>query len=92
MTTLHMDVEVARNVQRQLVTIHQTLQNLLSQASSEVGKLETGAWQGPSATQFYSLFGEWRTRTSRLLEEFQQLATRLQSEITQWEEAARALE
>ena len=91
MPTLHMEVEVARSVQRRLQETHDQISTQLQQAASAVGQLEAGAWQGQSAQEFYNLFQNWRQQVNRVLQELQQMATRLNNEINEWEQMAQRL-
>jgi len=91
MATLHMDVEVARATERTLHNTESNLANLVSQASQAVGQLQSGSWQGNSATEFYNRYADWKNRCNQLLQELEELTRSLGQEITQWETAAQKL-
>ena len=50
-----------------------------------IGALESGAWVGNSATEFFNLFDETKATITTKLEELNNLSTRLTAEITEWE-------
>jgi len=92
MATLHMDVSVARSIQKKLETALTNLEQQLHDASNAVMQLESGSWQGQSAQQFYDKFHTWENNARRLCEELRNLTTALRNEITQWENMAQRLE
>ena len=90
MTTLHMEVEVARSTQSILASSYQELTTLLSSMTSTVNGLQP-AWMGNSATQFFDEYEQWRNAVTQLSEQLNTLSTRLQNEINEWESAASGL-
>jgi WXG100 family type VII secretion target len=90
MATLHMEVEVARSTQNTMSNTYQQLSSLLQSMTSTVNGLQP-AWLGNSATEFFGLYDQWRGSMTNLLDQLQQLSTRLQSEITEWETMASKL-
>jgi len=88
MTTLHMDVGVARSTERTLRNTADNINSMLSQASQAVSQLEGGAWQGNAAMEFYGRFGEWKNRVQQLVQELESLSHALGQEISQWETTA----
>lgn len=90
MTTLLMEVETVRNAQTNMVNTHQQLTGLVQGMTSAVNGLQ-GAWVGNSATEFFGLYDEWRSRMNSALEELSQMASRLQAEIAEWEQMASKL-
>jgi len=91
MTTLHMEVQVARDVQQRLMATHEACLEQLHQAINAVNQLQSGAWQGQSAQQFYSQFQSWQQDCSRVLQTLHELAIKLAREISEWEAAAQSL-
>lgn len=90
MTTLHMEVETARSTQSNLVNTHAQLTSLVQSMNNAVNGLQP-AWLGNSATEFFTQYEQWRSTTTNLLDQLNQLAARLQNEITEWETMASKL-
>ena len=91
MPTLHMDVEAIRSVQKQIVTNQSEMENLLTAINSSVETINQGAWMGNSAKQFFQMYEGWKSPMNHLLQTLQQMGTRLDSEVRQWEDTAREL-
>lgn len=87
MPTLYMEVETARSVQSTMSNTYQQLANLLQSMSSSVSSLQS-AWMGPSATEFFNLYDQWKSGMNSTLENLNQMTGRLQAEITEWEQTA----
>jgi WXG100 family type VII secretion target len=90
MTTLHMEVETARGTQSSMANTYQQLTSLMSSMNSQIQNLQP-VWQGNSATEFFGLFDQWKSATNAKLEELNTMATRLQTEIGEWEQMASKL-
>ncbi len=90
MTTLHMEVEVARSTQSNMANTYQQLTSLLQSMTSAVNNLQP-AWMGNSATEFFASYDQWRSQMANTLEALNQLNTRLQAEINEWEQMASKL-
>nr|MBC7245773.1 WXG100 family type VII secretion target [Chloroflexota bacterium] len=90
MATLHMEVEVARSTQNTMANTYQQLSSMVQSMTSTVNGLQP-AWLGNSATEFFGLYDQWRGSMTNLLDQLQQLSTRLQGEITEWETVASKL-
>ena len=90
MPTLHMDVETARSAQSNMTNTQQQLSSLLQSMTSQVNGLQP-AWQGNSATEFFGLYDQWRSNMNTALENLNNMSTRLQAEITEWEQVASKL-
>jgi WXG100 family type VII secretion target len=90
MTTLHMEVETARNAQTNMANTFQQLTSLLQSMTSTVNGLQP-AWMGNSATEFFNLYDQWKSNMNSTLENLNQMSTRLQSEINEWEQMANKL-
>jgi WXG100 family type VII secretion target len=90
MATLHMEVETARNAQSNMANTYQQLTSLLQSMTSTVNGLQP-AWMGNSATEFFGLYDQWRGNMNTTLENLNNMATRLQGEINEWESMASKL-
>lgn len=90
MTTLHMEIETARNTQTTMANTYQQLTSLLQSMTSAVNNLQP-AWMGNSATEFFSLYEQWRSGMNTTLENLNQMASKLQAEINEWEQMASKL-
>ncbi len=90
MTTLHMEVETARSTQTTMVNTYQQLTSLLQSMTNAVNGLQP-AWMGNSATEFFSMYDQWRSNMNTVLENLNQMASKLQAEINEWEQMASKL-
>lgn len=90
MTTLHMEVEVARNAQSIMANTYRQLTDLFQSLSSVVGNLQL-AWIGPSSAEFLQDYEWWKSRMNLALEELDTISTKLQAEIAEWEQVASSL-
>jgi uncharacterized protein YukE len=91
MPSLHMEVETCRTTQQSLQQGYATMDSTFKGMVNAVGALESGAWVGNSATEFFNLFGEFKGTISAKLEELNNLATRLSAEINEWEQMSSKL-
>jgi WXG100 family type VII secretion target len=90
MTTLHMEVESARNTHSSMSNTYQQLQSLLQSMTSAVNGLQP-AWLGNSATEFFGLYDQWKSNMNTTLENLNTMNTKLQAEINEWEQMASKL-
>lgn len=90
MTTLHMEVETARSTQTTMVNTYQQLTSLLQSMTNAVNGLQP-AWMGNSATEFFGMYDQWRSSMNTLLENLNQMSSKLQAEINEWEQMASKL-
>ncbi|MBN2385610.1 MAG: WXG100 family type VII secretion target [Anaerolineales bacterium] len=90
MATLHMEVETARSTHGNITNTHSQLTSQLQSMTSSVNGLQS-AWQGNSATEFFNEYETWRGNLNSLLDQLNNLSTRLQSEINEWEQMAQRL-
>lgn len=90
MTTLHMEVETARNAQSTMANTYQQLTSLIQSMTSTVNSLQS-AWMGNSATEFFGVYDQWRSNMNTTLENLNQMASKLQAEINEWEQVASRL-
>ena len=91
MATLHMDVETVRGVQRKMMDAQQQMETLLNNMSSSVDGMQP-AWLGGAATQFFELYNQWKAPTGHQLESLAAMGSKLEAEITQWEQTAAKLD
>ncbi|BAJ64625.1 hypothetical protein ANT_25990 [Anaerolinea thermophila UNI-1] len=87
MTTLHMEVETARSTASNMANTYQQLIGLVQSMNSSVNNLQS-AWMGNSATEFFGLYDQWRSSMNTILENLNTMTTKLQTEITEWEQMA----
>jgi WXG100 family type VII secretion target len=90
MTTLHMEVETAQSTQSSMNNTYQQLNSLITSMNNSVNGLQP-AWMGNSATEFFGLYEQWRSGMTQSLEQLNQMTTRLQAEIAEWEQMASKL-
>ncbi len=90
MATLHMEIETARSTQSTMANTHQQLTSLIQSMTNAVSNLQP-AWMGNSATEFFSLYEQWRSQMNNILENLNQMAAKLQAEIGEWEQVASKL-
>ena len=91
MPTLHMEVETARSAQTSLQNGYTTMDSTFKSIVNAIGGLESGAWVGNSATEFFNIFNEFKTTVSAKLEELNTMSMKLSAEITEWENMATKL-
>ncbi len=90
MTTLHMEVETARSTQNSMNNTYQQMNSTVQSMTNAVNGLQS-AWMGNSATEFFGLYDQWRSGMTQLLEQLNQMQTKLQAEIAEWEQMASKL-
>ena len=84
MATLHMETDIARSTQSNLMNTHGQLTGMLQSMTGAVNNLQP-SWMGNSATEFFTTYDQWRSQMTSLLEQLSTLGSRLQSEITEWD-------
>ena len=88
MATLHMDVEQVQAAQQKMVSEREALLNELGTLTNQINSIIGSAWQGNSATEFQQAYEQLRSQLNQQLTTLGELATALQTEITQWHEVA----
>ena len=88
MATLHMDVEQVQAAQQKMVSESEALLNELGTLTNQINSIIGSAWQGNSATEFQQAYEQLRNQLNQQLTTLGELATALQTEITQWQEVA----
>ena len=91
MPTLHMEVETCRTAQQSIQQAAEQLEALITNVNNTLQGLHSGAWVGNSADQFFSESDPWCSSVKGKSEELTNLAMRLSSEITEWENMAAKL-
>lgn len=91
MPTLHMEVESCRTAQKSLQDGYGVMDSTFKGMVNAIGGLESGAWVGNSATEFFQLFSDFKSTVSAKLEELNNMSMRLSAEITEWENMAQKL-
>ena len=86
MATLHMDVEQVQAAQQKMVSEREALLNELGTLTNQINSIIGSAWQGNSATEFQQAYEQLRSQLNQQLTTLGELATALQTEITQWQE------
>ena len=88
MATLHMDVEQVQAAQQKMVSEKEAMLNELGTLTNQINSIIGSAWQGNSATEFQQAYEQLRNQLNQQLTTLGELATALQTEITQWQEVA----
>jgi uncharacterized protein YukE len=91
MPTLHMEVEACRTTQQSLQNGYSNMDQLFKNMVNAVQGLQSGAWVGNSANEFFDQWGDFAGTVSAKIELLNTLATRLGAEITEWENMAQKL-
>lgn len=84
MNTLHMDVEVVQGTKNTMSNTYEQLFSMVDSMSKTVKDTQAGHWTGNSANEFFVLYDQWLGTMRNLLDQLQQLSTRLQAEIDEW--------
>lgn len=90
MTEIKMVPEIARDTQANIANAQQEILGLTQSMNSSVNALQS-TFVGPSATEFYGLYDQWRVQMNTMIEQLADLTIRLQNEIVEWETAASKL-
>lgn len=85
MATLHMDTDQVRATKSKIQEAYGAMTQSMSDTNNLVNSTVGAAWQGGSATEFQSQFESIRSQITPKLEELQELANKLETEIAQWE-------
>jgi uncharacterized protein YukE len=91
MPTLHMEVEACRTAQQSLTNGYSNIDQTFKNMVNAVNGLQSGAWVGNSANEFFQLWGEVANTLSAKIEELNNLQLRLGAEITEWENMSQKL-
>ena len=85
MAILHLDVDVGRRTQSTMVKVQAEMLTQLQQMNAEVNNFKPG-WIGNAANQFFQEYEQLSSATNKILEEINNMNTRLSKEIDEWEQ------
>lgn len=88
MPTLHIDVEVSRNVVSQMRKTCDSLHTEVASLSNCMQSYIGSSWISPAASQFSNEFNEWSQVLRIKINELEELSERLEREIAEWEATA----
>jgi len=91
MATLHMEVEVCRSAVTSFSNGAQELNQVFQNLNNTIQGLQSGAWVGNSAQEFFSKYSEATGPLKTAADALTTLAGQLSTEVTQWEEMAAKL-
>ncbi len=88
MATINMEVEVTNNLKTIMDNQKQTMESKLGEMTNSITSMIGQTWQGASATEFGGQYEALRGAITGQLGKIIELSSQLQSEITQWVDAA----
>jgi WXG100 family type VII secretion target len=91
MATLHMEVEVCRSGVTSFTNAAQSLEQIFSNLNNTINGMQSGAWVGNSANEFFSLYSASAGKFKTLQADLQDMATKLTAEVNEWETMAAKL-
>ncbi len=91
MAILHMEVETVQAAQSKMVSGKEALLNHLAALTGQINQTVGSAWIGSAASEFQQGYETLRSQLNQQLETLGQLATALNTEISQWQEMASRL-
>lgn len=91
MATLHFDTDAGRSTVSQITVSTNELQGQLNTLSQRINSMVGSEWIGNSASQFQSEFQNWAQQLQQVTQNLETLRQRLEIEISEWEQAASAL-
>ena len=83
-----LDVEQVQGAQQKMISEKEAMLNELGTLTNQINSIIGSAWQGNSATEFQQAYEQLRNQLNQQLTALGELATALQTEITQWQEVA----
>jgi len=89
--TLKMNVPEARTTSSSIQTSVDQLRTELNNVKNRITSLVGSEWQSNAATQFQQEFQTWEQQLTTLLTSMDELRTRLEREIAEWEQVAERL-
>jgi uncharacterized protein YukE len=84
----HMVPDECRATENNMNSTHDAISDSVKSISNAVEGMVGATWIAPGADTYKNDFQQWVTSMNQALEQLQQLAQRLESEIRQWEETA----
>jgi uncharacterized protein YukE len=91
MTTLHMDVELSRNVVSQMRKTCDNLHTEVASLSNCMQSFVGSSWISPAASEFSNDISEWSQVLRIKINELEALSERLEREIAEWEATAQQM-
>lgn len=92
MATITMNVDSCRNMQNTINSVRDQIAQQVSSLDSSVNGVVGADWIAPSANQFQSAYQEWANTMRQMMEQLATLNQRLAAEISEFEQAASALQ
>jgi uncharacterized protein YukE len=88
MATINMEVEVTTSLKTTMDSQKQTMESKLGELTNTITSMIGQTWQGASAQEFGGQYESLRSAVTGQLGKILELSAKLQSEITQWVDAA----
>lgn len=83
----HMEVSVVQSAYNNLMNQHAALTTAVQSMTTSVTNTIGTAWIGTSATEFSARYDQLRLNMNTQLDQLMQLASALQNEINEWQNA-----
>jgi uncharacterized protein YukE len=90
MTTIHMNVNAARGIKRELLKLRDSIQRIVQSTNSTVLGMPQH-WRGGSANQCMELYQDSISRITGVLEPLGEIAAEIEEAIQYWESVAERL-
>jgi uncharacterized protein YukE len=87
MTTIHMDANAARAIQKRLLELQSSIVNVMRRPNTTVANLQP-SWRANSAQEFFTLYSESSGRISEIVSKLGEIAEEIGEEIDRWERTA----
>lgn len=87
MASLYMETNIAHATRGRLASENQEIGVVLHRMAIAVNNLQDN-WHGNSASQFFQEFSQWHDVMRKMMVEMTTMTSRLQKEISQWEQTA----
>lgn len=91
MATISMNVESCRNLNSNINSTREALNQQVESLAGSVNGLVGADWIAPSAVQFQEAFQQWSTTMRQMFDQLNELNNRLNAEIADFEDAASRL-
>jgi len=94
MTKIHMNINAARRVQRDVIRLRESIQRIVQKANTSTNSIFYGhkpAWRGDSASEFQALYQDSISNISGVLDPLSEIASEIEDAIQYWESVARRL-
>lgn len=87
MTTIHMNINAARNVQRDILRLRESIQRITQSMNTTVMGLPQH-WRAASADQCMELYQDSLSRITGILEPLSEIAAEIEDAIEYWQSVA----